>query len=298
LKRRLRRRILWSARSTTRRYASGTTLSQPIKFVIQPMFSRGTSTPCVARTTVQTQQLLGMVPFDQKTKDAIFEVGFRVMKRLIVLEDIREQLGAQVGAATESIAKNGIPLQAGGQAADVPAVVDLDQDAERFLYDAKLALRDIAGLFLPLHGKEFNHKYQQVRAWAESTFGVEDQLVKALHADAAWIERVINMRNAIEHPTDPHAPLTIRNFTLRSAGPPWKVDPPSWFMNGDTPTWMLQDMEWIATNLLTFFEDILIDGMHRHSMFPLTISEIPETERDAACPIRLRATIEIKSPEA
>jgi hypothetical protein len=271
-------------------------VSQPIKFVFQPMLSRGTSTPCVARTTVQTQHLLNMVPFDQPTKDALFEAGFRVMKRLIVLEDIRERLGKQIEATKASIAEKGIPLQAGGQAADVPAVVDLEQDAERFLYETKLALRDIAGLFKPLHGQDFNHKFQKVRAWAEAAFGADDALVKTLHADASWIERVISMRNAVEHPTDPHAPLTIRNFTLRSGSAPWQVDDPSWFMKGEQPTFILQDMEWIAGNLLTFFEDILEDGLHRHSHFPLTITEIPEAERDPVCPVRLRATIEIKPP--
>lgn len=246
---------------------------------------------------MQTQHLLGIVPFTEDTKNALFEVAFRVMKRLIVLEDVRERIGKQVDAARTAIADKGISLQAGGQAADVPAVVDLDQDAERFLYEAKLALRDIAGLFLPLHGEAFNHKYQKVRAWAEAKFGSDDVLVKTLHSDAPWIERVINMRNAVEHPTDQHAPLTIRNFVLMSAGPPWVVADPSWFMKGEQPSLMLQDMEWIATNLLTFFEDILIDGLHRHSAFPLTVVEIAEAERDPGCPIRLRATIEIRPPE-
>jgi hypothetical protein len=105
------------------------------------------------------------------------------------------------------------------------------------------------------------------------------------------------MRNAIEHPNSPHAPLTIRNFILRSAGVPWVVDDPSWFMKGEQPSPLLQDMQLIASNILTFFEDILIDGLRRHSRFPLTIFEIPETERDPACPIRLRATIALNLPE-
>lgn len=239
-----------------------------------------------------------MVPFSEEMKNAIIEVGFRVMKRLIVLEDVRGRISKQIDSAKTAIAKDGVQLQAGGQIADVPAVVDLDQDAERFLYEAKLALRDIAGLFLPLHGKEFNHKYQKVRAWAATTFGTDDAFVKALCVDAPWIERVINMRNAVEHPADPHAPLTIRNFILRGAGPPWVVDEPSWSMKGEQPSFLLQDMSWIANNLLTFFEDILIDGLHRQSQFPLTIVEIPEAERDPACPIRLRATIPIKLPES
>ena len=67
---------------------------------------------------------------------------------------------------------------------------------------------------------------------------------------------------------------------------------------GREATLILQDMEWIANNLLTFFEDILVDGLLRHSQFPLTITEIPEAERDPGCPVRLRATIEIKLPES
>lgn len=264
-----------------------------LEFVAQPMFDRGTNSPCVARTVLQTQGLIQAFPLSDTSRQQVLEVAYNVMRRLIAIEAIRERIVGQVAEGKARILREGLDTQSAGRFATLPVVINIEQEVESFLHNAKLALRDIAGLFEPLYGSPaFDHKYQKIRKWAEATLGSEDPFVQVLESDGGWIDRIINMRNAIEHPTDPHAPLSVRNFQVLNKTPPWEVAEPTWFLKGEHPTAIAADLDAIADNLLTLFEDILTDGLLRLGPAgPFTIVEIPAANREPKCPMRLSVAL-------
>ena len=259
-----------------------------IQMVAQKVADRGTSSPCVARTALQTEELLAGMFLDKTIRDQIIGVSFAVMRRLSALEDIAERVEGAVAGALKLVAREGVDIQAHGRAVNLPSVPALRDDAELFLYTAKLALRDIASLFQPFFAKAFDHQYHQVRAWLEKEFGSDDPLLVLLNEDRVWIERIINMRNVIEHPTDSHGPITIRDFTL-AQGETLTVVPPTWFLQEELPALIADEMRAICTNLLTFYEDLVMDGLNRLDTIKLSeIVEIPVDERDPQFPKRLR----------
>lgn len=266
-------------------------------FVFQPYLSRGSNTPCVARTMLQTAELASAFPLPESAKKDLAEISHDVMLKLIACLDAAEPIIAQVAAGAEKIRAGDIPIGSGGQSIQLPAVVDLRAKAETFLYNAKLALREIARLFAPFHNQNFDHRFQRIRAWATETYGPDDPLTAQLGADAQWIERVIGMRNAVDHPGSGDGTLTVDNFRLLEPGPPLNIGVPSWQRDNEAPVSIAEDMQVIMDDLLTLYEDILIDGLERSRPDgPFVIYEVPEGERDAAQPIRFRVGLRAPLP--
>lgn len=257
-------------------------------FVFQPYLSRGTATPCVARTTPQTTELVKAFPLCEEKRQAIIKVSHEVMLRLIACLEEAEQVVAQVQAGKDELDKKGITFNPGRTAAQLPAVIDLRRRVESFLYAGKGVLRDIGALFEPLHGKVFDHKFHKIREWLEATYGAADPLLVALASDTPWIEQILNMRNAVDHPSTPSV-LHVENFTLTSVQPQPQVAEPTWRLDDGARTAIANDMPVLIDNLLTLFEDILTDGLMRlQPNGPFVIHEVPEAERDPANPIRFR----------
>lgn len=159
---------------------------------------------------------------------------------------------------------------------------------EQFLYAAKGALREIGALFAPFYGKTFDHKFHKIREWLEATYGSDDQLLATLKTDAYWIEQILNMRNAVDHPGTPSV-LNIDNFKLVALRPTPEVDEPRWRLDDSDASPIAHDMPVLIDNLLTLFEDVLVDCLLRvQPDGPLVIYEVPEDQRDPNMPIRLR----------
>ena len=166
------------------------------------------------------------------------------------------------------------------------------------LYNVKSALREIAGIFQPLYSQTFDHRFQKIRQWAESTYGATDTLTKLLVSDAAWIERVIKMRNAVDHPGSGDGTLHVENFKLVSPDPPIQVADPTWWRDGEQPSPVASDMAVINDNLLTLFEDLLCDGLLRVAPTgPITIYELPAAQRDPSMPVRFKVGLKAPLPE-
>ncbi len=257
-------------------------------FTFQPYLSRGSATPCVARTIPQTSNLVMAFALSEEKRQAIIGISHELMLRLIACLDQADQVVAQVQAGKDELGTKGVAFNAAGTAAQLPAVVDLRLRVESFLYAAKGALRDIGALFGPFYGKNFDHKFQRVREWLQEAFGAQDQLLATLTADAPWIEQILNMRNAVDHPGTPSI-LRVENFKLIALPPRPEVTEPTWRLDDGAKTPIANDMPILIDNLLTLFEGILTDGLMRlQPNGPFVICEVPEGERDPAMPIRLR----------
>lgn len=260
-----------------------------MQFVFQQHSSYGSSTPAAARTMLQTSQLSQAYPLnDQQRKDLIV-VSHDVMMRLLACLERFDRINGQVLKGKGQAEQGGIHVQAGGRVATIPAVTELQMDAEAYLSSAKMALRDIARVFKPFYGIAFDHRFQRIRKWIAKKFGTDDPLHHLLIQDAPWIERIVGMRNAVEHPGGRDGTLSVEDFKLVNDGPPWQVREPVWYRNGEEPVPVAKEIEAWNHNLLTLFEDLVCDGLVRLAPdAPIVIYEIPEADRDPTMPIRYR----------
>jgi len=263
-----------------------------IHVTAQPVFSKGSSTPAVARTVLQARALLEAFPFTASTKGAILEVSMSLMKHFIACEEIRERVAREVVRGRAAIDAGQVGIER-NRFLQLPGVANLDSEAESFLHNAKLAVADVGRLFGPLHGKSFDHRFQKIRSWLHGLYGDEDALLLMLVGDSAWIERIINMRNVVEHPNDPAGPSVVMNFhVIRHE--PLTIASPTWALGTSEPTEILEDMAGIIESILMLYEDVLVDGILRlHPQSPFTITEIPEHDRNSSMPIRLVPTLKV-----
>ena len=268
-----------------------------IEFTAQPLFSKGTSTPAVARTVLQARGLLDAFPLNPSKKQAVLEISMTLMKHFIACEEIRQRLDVQVAAGRASIDAGQITVER-DRLLQLPGVTNLESEAEAFLHNAKLALADVGRLFGPLHGKAFDHRFQKVRAWLQASHGDKDPILLMLLEDAPWIERVINMRNAAEHPKKSGVPLVVKNFRATQAEP-LVIASPAWAYGNEPLADILNDMDSTIDHTLTLYEDVLVDGILRIARDSVvTIAEIPVAERDAEMPIRFIPALKSLPPSA
>ena len=90
----------------------------------------------------------------------------------------------------------------------------LETKSKEFLYAAKNSLRDIALIFEPLFGKKFDGAdFSKIRKWASVELGSEVPVTQLISADELWIKKIVDMRNAVEHPKKTNC-LNINNFDL------------------------------------------------------------------------------------
>ncbi|MDX6768934.1 MAG: hypothetical protein SF051_05335 [Elusimicrobiota bacterium] len=258
-------------------------------FQIKKISNHGTSNPIVARLTIQTDELLGFCTIPKEKKEEILILYHdEIMPRLLACDTIAQRIAKDVLEVEASLEKTGLVRQAGGRVVEVPQVMDLQQDAEQFLYTAKCVLREAAKVFKPFFEQEFKKaRYDQIIVWAKERFGESHEIPRMLKEDHdLWLSRLIDMRNAVEHPDKLR--LTIKNFELGGD----KLAVPMWQLNDTPATDLAQDMLFYVESMLTFCEDLLMAGIHTAGIFPgVGFGLIPEAERKVDCPKRIRMAL-------
>lgn len=251
---------------------------------------RGSATPEVARTVLQTPELIQAFRLTEAQREAIRDNAFKVMEHLVASLDSLDRLRDQTRSGQAKVDAGEVRIQAGGQVVDLPSVVNLKKDTEAFLYNAKLALRDIGELFEVFAGKEFGAKYHKAQEWAAQAYGDESTLARMLAEDVKWISQLIRFRNAVEHPeTEPGGPLRVTDFSLKEVSGKLFVLEPMW-SQGDHTGPIVHEMEGLQQSLLTLYEDLLVEFLLATDS-PFAIYEIPEAERDPTIPKRLGVTL-------
>lgn len=258
-------------------------------FQIKKISDHGSSNPIVARLLVQTGDLMGFCTLPKERKEEVLALYYEeVMPRLLTCDTISQRVAKSMDDIFKLLEKEGPSMQAGGRAIEVPQVMNLQQDAEQYLYSAKCVLRDVAGVFKIFFGKEFpGAKYDQVLKWCGERFGVDHALTKLIQEDHdLWLHQLITMRNAVEHPGKLR--LRVRNIEVVGS----KLSLPTWQLNDQKPCDLTQDMLVYIENMLTFCEDMLVAGIENAGMFPgVVFAEIPKEDRRQECPIRLKAVL-------
>ena len=262
--------------------------------LIEDEHNRGTADPYVARTILQASELCELFELGTEEKQGIVGVFQKYRRHLHQCDEISQRIIVQMNNYSDELKISAQPRDE--EILRLPSVRNLTSDIETFLYHAKLAFRELKGLFQFTQGKKFSSttRYNHVADWSKKEFGEDNRLSKWLRCNCDWTQKLIDSRNAIEHPEN--ASLVIKNFHLTGKG---TISKPTWALNDEKPKLILKDMGVIPENMLAFAEILLIYSlMNTKNIYPIVIAEIPEDKREIARPVRFIATLEQDLDEA
>lgn len=270
-----------------------------MKFHFQQISDYGTKNPIVARLCLQVKDIIQFFPLNETQKENVFgTMCMDVMPRIMTCYKINEEIGREIIKCKEKINKNGILTQSQERTLTLPSILNLNERVETFLYSSKSALRDFIKIFNVIFNANLEKKarYDLVYEWAKGKFGENDNLTKVLKQDHdLWIQKIVKMRNAIEHPGGSSGHLHIHNFRIPYINSKPLIVEPSWNLNSAPATPIIGDMTTFINNLLTFCEEILILCLEKlDNKLPVKVVEIPESKRRPECPIRFRVTMDFK----
>lgn len=270
-------------------------------FEFKKVLEHGTRNPIVARLSLQTLQILKRCNASKDIQDNVGDLYMNsLQKKLLRCWEIEERFKKEFA---EAVSKYNPPTVANAPV-EVPQIARLEEECHNFLYETKNFIRDLLKVVNHLYGTAFEEASEFVRAkkgsqslieFADKTFGADDGKTKMLKEAVPFIEDLINMRNAVEHPDGYNGELVIANFTL---GANRKIDEPTWHREKDgkaasKSSSIRADMETCINNLLALGEDVFVSWAWDHLQLPemTRLAYIPEDKRDPICPIKWTVTV-------
>ena len=256
---------------------------------------RGSADPYVARTTIQAGYLSAYFELGEDKEQGIIGVFDRFRRHLHQCEEISRRVIAQITEHSEALRHSSLNTR-NDEVFKLPSVRNLTNDLETFLFHTKLAFRELKDLFRFTQDKKFKQttRYVNIANWSKKRFGEENQLTRWLYRNCDWIQKLMDSRNAVEHPENQS--LVIKNFHLTEKG---TISEPIWALNDEEPKSILSDLGVIPTNMLEFAEILLVYSLSNiRDIYPVVIAEIPEHKREGARPVRFIATLEQELDEA
>jgi len=266
-------------------------------FTLHKVSNYGTSNYIVARTSIQISELLQPISLEKEKEEKINELFFtKIQPRLIRCFEISNKIAGDLEQIDTDLKKNGIKTQSAGRVVEVPHVMQLTEDVETYLYNAKSVLRDLAGLFEIFFNKKFHHsRYNDILKWAKKYFAKDHPIPNFIEANQPWLKDIVQRRNAVEHPGEYSGQLHVKNIEFVDDKENPRFVPPTWFLNDNNPSSIHNDLQVILRNLLEFSEILFVLILQTiESPFPLRFYEIPEDERKKEAPVRFGVTIDIK----
>lgn len=261
-------------------------------FQISKVSDHGTSNPIVARLAFQTSELLKFCHIGEDKKIEVKHLFFnKIQPQLLTCDDIVQQITTEILEKVNELEKTGFNTQSYGRVIEVPYIINLENRLEHYLYCFKNGLRELSKLLNIFYGTSFNKaRYDEIIKWSKVKFGDQNVLTQLLEQDhEQWIKKMIEMRNAVEHPGEKSGKLCIKNFTLLPKNHPDfpKVIEPSWHLNDNPVSSIAMDILTSTNNLLEFCEDLLILCIKDTRISNmLLVREIPENERNEILPFR------------
>ncbi|NTU73669.1 hypothetical protein HGB07_05910 [Candidatus Roizmanbacteria bacterium] len=267
-------------------------------FKLQKVSDYGTSNYIVARTSVQISELLRPIQLEKEKDEKICELFFmKIQPRLIRCYEISNKISGDLEKIDADLKENGIKTQSAGRVVEVPHVMQLTEDVETYLYNAKSVLRDLAVLFEIFFNKKFDHsRYSDILKWAKEYFEKDHPITKFIEANQPWLKDIVQRRNAVEHPGGYSGHLHIKNIEFVEDKENSHFAPPTWHLNENPPTPIHNDIQVILRNILEFSEILFVLILQTiESPFPLKFYEIPEKEREEKAPVRFGVTIDLNN---
>ena len=256
--------------------------------LVQEEHHRGSVDPYVARTIMQAAYLASHFQLGQEKDKGISSVFDKYRRHLHQCHDISQRIIQEIEGHSQAL-NTSLKNRQTSEVLRLPSVRNLTNDVETFLYHAKLAFRELKGLFLFTQDKKFRTttQYNHIADWSEKRFGVNNHLSRWLRANCDWIQKLMDSRNAVEHPDA--STLVIKNFHLDERG---NISDPIWVLNDEAPMSLKKDMEVIPVNMLEYAEVLLVYALNNaKTISPIVIAEIPEKKRNKDTPMRFIATL-------
>lgn len=262
-----------------------------VPFTFVKVCDYGTTTPVIARTVHQSQQLLNLFSVAEEFKKRVAKVMWEIQRRLLECYKTSQSVVQEIEGGKKAFQGRTKNANDSDDLSIHPWVMNLDGRLESFLHSAKLALRDSGGILSLFFGKNFGHKYHKALEWAKKGFDEDDPLVQVLASHARWISEVIDLRNAVEHPTDkPRWQLHIENFRLVRNGSTLALRDPIWCLTGESPRLVSRNLPAIVDCFLRLSEELYVTSLIKQDTPILVkIEEIPQEERDPSAPVRFQA---------
>lgn len=263
-------------------------------FQLVKISDQGTANPIVARLCVQTSELIKFCPRGEEFHKSVLSLFHdQVQKHLLECDQIAQDISKEVLEIDAELGSDGLKTQAQGRVIEVPHIIRLTPKVEQFLYCAKSALRDLAHIFDLFFEQKFDAaRYDKMVTWASKEFGDDSELTRILKQDHdLWIKKLVAMRNAVEHPGGHSGHLHIHNIALAQPEHPKYpiLEAPRWNLNDEPEEPLVESLLTATSNILELSEDLLVICITMSGIPDMVgFAEIPEDERDPACPIRLR----------
>jgi len=267
--------------------------SSPFTFV--KVSDYGTSNRIVARTFYQSQQLLNLYAFDKEFETQNSEVMWEIQRQLL---DCYEKSSSMMKEIERS--KLIFKEKVKNDPSFHPWIMNLHTRLESFFQSAKLGLRNIGCILKLFFGEDFGHFYHKALKWAKEQFGEDDPLTKTLNSHSKWIVEIIDIRNAIEHPTEkPRGRFHVDNFRIRRGNSRVQLAEPLWWLTDDRTHIVSEVLPIIVELLLRLSEELYVTSLIKQKTpIAVEIKEIAEENRDKSAPVRFRAIgLGIKSKE-
>jgi hypothetical protein len=195
---------------------------------------------------------------------------------------------AAIEKKQEEISANIEKYVSGPSPPALPIVEDLETEFRSAIYLAKHALNSISELFPTLFDVEVGRgRYDKILSRAESRFGNSEPLSLMLRSDQKWIHLWTEVRNAFEHPR-PDYYVRINNFLLLANRQPqlptWQLKHPQ--LDNFRPQNMVTALTFYRDNILTFFENLLLELTDKVIPSPVEVIDKDKSGRDPDCPKR------------
>jgi hypothetical protein len=168
-------------------------------FRLQKVSNYGTATPAIARTFAQGCDLLQHFASSEQQISAAKSMLLELQRHALRCTEIRDELADEMKSAM-SEADELQKLQSGRGVVAVPGVGDLQSRAESFVQSLKLGVAETGNLPGPFYGVSFSHYYHRFGAWSLDLFGPDDEFTKMVQSWEPFVKRVLDMRNAVDHP--------------------------------------------------------------------------------------------------
>ena len=177
---------------------------------------------------------------------------------------------------------------------DLPQIANLTDDATLFIACAKRALQHIAEVLNEFYGITIsNARFDKGKTQLKTLTPTPQGQLDILDLFTATIERVLNLRNFLDH--TPKKTI-IENFHLTATA----IQPPMWRVDPEPAVPILPEMRDTIGGLVGFAEISFFHGLMDNldpppGPFAYVIQEIPEADWDKNCPIRFRCELQFVS---
>jgi len=262
-------------------------------FVAEVADTVGSASPVIARVFLQGHEILEAAMFQGPIdKKAVMRVLHGIKESLIVCEKVAKRVASHVDSIVANIQTGGLaPTKRSRALNPFPQVPDLVTEATTYLIQAKRAIRricELPALFLPIRGDDSN--FDKLLKTLSRTPAAPTPVVECVRDNAGPIRQLIDLRNFQEHPKAKRT--IIENFKLM---PDNSICVPEWYISGDTPQSVREDMDAAVEFLIQITEMLLLHLILATvaKNVPFVVVQIEDAQVNPKMPIKYSLSIDI-----